>query len=107
VSAFRHEMTLDPVSHQKLLVVVRIVFVASRPVGEDSRFVAQALDGAATTTKKSFRSQVSQEVFNTMKDSSSMSHGPLRRLPVTVLSEFLEAGTTTLLNHVLSNREAM
>lgn len=42
-----------------------------------------------------------------MKDSSSMSHGPLRRLPVTVLSEFLEAGTTTLLNHVLSNREAM
>jgi tRNA A37 threonylcarbamoyladenosine biosynthesis protein TsaE len=30
---------------------------------------------------------------------------PARRLPVTVLSGFLGAGKTTVLNHVLNNRE--
>lgn len=31
--------------------------------------------------------------------------GPLKRLPVTVLSGFLGVGKTTLLNHILNNRE--
>ena len=30
-----------------------------------------------------------------------------RKLPVTVLSGFLGAGTTTLLNHILSNRDGL
>ncbi len=36
-----------------------------------------------------------------------MSNQPARRLPVTVLSGFLGAGKTSLLNHVLANREGM
>jgi G3E family GTPase len=34
-----------------------------------------------------------------------MTHGSTRRLPVTVLSGFLGAGKTTVLNHILTNRE--
>jgi len=34
-----------------------------------------------------------------------MVHEPIKRLPVTVLSGFLGAGKTTMLNHILQNRE--
>lgn len=39
--------------------------------------------------------------LNCMKESARL----LQPVPVTVLSGFLETGKTTLLNHILSNRE--
>ena len=41
------------------------------------------------------------------RDMTSQQPSPIRQLPVTVLSGFLGAGKTTVLNHILNNRSGL
>ncbi len=49
------------------------------------------------------RDRVNSAVFSTSFENSI----PMKTLPVTVLSGFLGAGKTTVLNHILNNREGL
>ncbi len=47
------------------------------------------------------------DVLDGQDSMASPADSPLQQLPVTVLSGFLGAGKTTILNHILANRDGL